>query len=171
MRLDRQRTGSAQRWTRAGDDRRRPPERSPQRRGRERGRDHSNRPRAVRDAQRAPGDLRQGAEGIRRERPRRYRRGDGAACCGRRAPHRIRSTSARGSEAVVAERRRYQMRPRVLASVAVTALIGVISLLIVAAQSATESTKPVAGSTEGTSRTPWGDPNLQGIWTDVYETP
>ena len=21
------------------------------------------------------------------------------------------------------------------------------------------------------SRTPWGDPNLQGIWTDVYETP
>jgi hypothetical protein len=59
----------------------------------------------------------------------------------------------------------------VLASVAVTALIGVISLLIVAGQSATESPKPVAGSTEGTSKTPWGDPNLQGIWTDVYETP
>src|SRR5262245_52814677 len=63
------------------------------------------------------------------------------------------------------------MRPRVLASVAVTALFGVISLLIVAGQSATESPKPVAGSTEGTSGTPWGDPNLQGIWTDVYETP
>jgi hypothetical protein len=60
------------------------------------------------------------------------------------------------------------MRHRVPASAGLIALIVVISALL-AAQSANES--PAVSSQSAASRTPWGDPNLQGIWTDVYETP
>jgi hypothetical protein len=52
--------------------------------------------------------------------------------------------------------------------IALIALIVVISALL-AGQSANES--PAVSSQSAASRTPWGDPNLQGIWTDVYETP
>ena len=63
------------------------------------------------------------------------------------------------------------MRHRALTSAGVIALIVVISVML-AGQSADESPKPAAASTQNAvSRTPWGDPNLQGIWTDVYETP
>ena len=63
------------------------------------------------------------------------------------------------------------MRPRVLTSIGLMALTSVVSLLIVGAQSGTDSRKPVTASPGSASRTPWGDPDLQGIWTDVYETP
>ncbi len=63
------------------------------------------------------------------------------------------------------------MRSRVLTSIGLMALSGVVSLLVVAAQSATDSPKPITASPGSASRTPWGDPDLQGIWTDVYETP
>ena len=48
---------------------------------------------------------------------------------------------------------------RSLALIAVTSAIVVASLLLGAGQSAT------------TTATPWGDPDLQGIWTDTYDTP
>src|SRR5688500_4098222 len=48
-------------------------------------------------------------------------------------------------------------RPALLAGV--MSAIVVASLLIGAGQSATSTA------------TPWGDPDLQGIWTDTYDTP
>ena len=63
------------------------------------------------------------------------------------------------------------MRHRVPASAGVIALIALIAVIsaLLAGQSANES--PAVSSQSTASRTPWGDPNLQGIWTDVYETP
>jgi hypothetical protein len=63
------------------------------------------------------------------------------------------------------------MRHRVPASAGVIALIALIVVIsaMIAGQSAYES--PAVSSQSVASRTPWGDPNLQGIWTDVYETP
>jgi hypothetical protein len=63
------------------------------------------------------------------------------------------------------------MRHRVPASAGVIALIALIVVIsaLLAGQSANES--PAVSSQSAASRTPWGDPNLQGIWTDVYETP
>jgi hypothetical protein len=43
----------------------------------------------------------------------------------------------------------------------VTAVFLIVSILLARGQS----------STSTPTSTPWGDPNLQGIWTDVYETP
>jgi hypothetical protein len=63
------------------------------------------------------------------------------------------------------------MRSRVLTSIGLMALSSVVSLLIVVAQSPADSPKPITASPGSASRTPWGDPDLQGIWTDVYETP
>ena len=48
---------------------------------------------------------------------------------------------------------------RSLALMGVTSAIVVATLLIGTGQSATGTT------------TPWGDPDLQGIWTDVDDTP
>ena len=63
------------------------------------------------------------------------------------------------------------MRYPALTLAGVIALIVVISVML-AGQSSDESSTPAAGSTQNAaSRTSWGDPNLQGIWTDVYETP
>jgi len=63
------------------------------------------------------------------------------------------------------------MRHRVPASAGVIALIALIVVIsaLLAGQSANES--PAVSSQSAASRTPWGDPNLQGIWTDGYETP
>lgn len=58
------------------------------------------------------------------------------------------------------------MRRRLLELISVTAAIVVASLLLATGQPATNS-----ASTSAALKTPWGDPNLQGIWTDVYETP
>lgn len=63
------------------------------------------------------------------------------------------------------------MRLRVLASIGVTALIVVVSLLIAGQTSTERSTQATASTGAAASKTSWGDPNLQGIWTDVFETP
>jgi hypothetical protein len=57
------------------------------------------------------------------------------------------------------------MSRRSLELMGVTAAILIVSLLLAAGQS-TDNAGANAALT-----TPWGDPNLQGIWTDVYETP
>jgi hypothetical protein len=50
------------------------------------------------------------------------------------------------------------------------AALSLVSLLTGACQSPSNTSN--GGATAGAGiRTPWGDPNLQGIWTDVYETP
>jgi hypothetical protein len=59
----------------------------------------------------------------------------------------------------------------VLASIGVTALIVVVSLLIAGQTSTERSTQATASTGAAASKTSWGDPNLQGIWTDVFETP
>lgn len=56
------------------------------------------------------------------------------------------------------------MRRRLMEIGGVTAVIVLATLLLVQGQSASAPT----GSPLTTT---WGDPNLQGIWTDVYETP
>ena len=48
---------------------------------------------------------------------------------------------------------------RSLALTGATISIVVASLLLAVGQSATSTA------------TPWGDPDLQGIWTDTYDTP
>jgi len=55
------------------------------------------------------------------------------------------------------------MRKRLLQVIGVIAVIlAVIALLRVA---------PAGSATQGAGKTAWGDPDLQGIWTDEYQTP
>ena len=55
------------------------------------------------------------------------------------------------------------MRKRLLEVLGVVAaIIAVIVLLKVA---------PAGSATQGAAKTAWGDPDLQGIWTDDYQTP
>jgi hypothetical protein len=55
------------------------------------------------------------------------------------------------------------MRKRLLQVLGVIAVIlAVIALLRVA---------PAGSATQGAGKTAWGDPDLQGIWTDEYQTP
>ncbi len=69
------------------------------------------------------------------------------------------------------------MRRRAIEIGGATAVVVLASLLLLKGQSTTSvpagSTQPTAATGAGTAAltTPWGDPNLQGIWTDVYETP
>jgi hypothetical protein len=52
------------------------------------------------------------------------------------------------------------MKRRFLEFIAVIAVISVVMAVMVLSQAAVPPT-----------RTPWGEPDLQGIWTDVYQTP
>jgi hypothetical protein len=70
------------------------------------------------------------------------------------------------------------MRRRLLEVLGVAAVILVVTVLLkltplrVAGQDATARTQGEGGSKGATSpRTPWGDPDLQGIWTDDFQTP
>jgi hypothetical protein len=70
------------------------------------------------------------------------------------------------------------MTRRLLEMCGVAAVILVVIVLLklsplrVAGQDATGKTKADAGSKTGAApRTPWGDPDLQGIWTDDFQTP
>ena len=56
------------------------------------------------------------------------------------------------------------------------AAVGVISLSVVRTQAqgpAASGTAPAASVTAPTPalKTPWGEPDLQGIWTDEFDTP
>jgi hypothetical protein len=63
------------------------------------------------------------------------------------------------------------MKRRFLELISVTAAIIVASLLA-ACQAPTTAANPETAATEGPApRTPWGDPDLQGIWNDIYQTP
>jgi len=54
-------------------------------------------------------------------------------------------------------------------------VIGVVSLPAVAGQTRTAGVKtkaePSAKTTRAATRTPWGDPDLQGVWNDATSTP
>ncbi len=64
------------------------------------------------------------------------------------------------------------MKRRMLELIVVTASIVVVSLLLVRGQSTTNNATPEpAAKASAALKTSWGDPNLQGIWTDVYDTP
>jgi hypothetical protein len=68
------------------------------------------------------------------------------------------------------------MTHRLLASMGVLAVvIGVVSLPAVAGQTRTAEAKTKAGPSAKAAwvatRTPWGDPDLQGIWNDATSTP
>jgi hypothetical protein len=63
------------------------------------------------------------------------------------------------------------MTRRALVSIGVMALIVVAALLVFGGRW-TDSLKSLTGTaTASANRTSWGDPDLQGVWTDVYETP
>ena len=47
--------------------------------------------------------------------------------------------------------------------------LGIATFVVAAAAIITSASWPVAG--QETLRTPWGEPDLQGIWTDEYDTP
>ena len=63
---------------------------------------------------------------------------------------------------------RYPMRRRLLEVIGVVAAVVAVAGLLMLARSGGSGTEASAG--EG-DRTAWGEPNLQGIWTDVYQTP
>ena len=58
------------------------------------------------------------------------------------------------------------MRKRLLQLLGVVATIAVVSLALVAAQAPTTASK-----TAPVPKTSWGDPDLQGIWSDEYQIP
>src|SRR5207253_252064 len=60
-----------------------------------------------------------------------------------------------------------EMRHRILALIGVTALIAVVSLTLTTAAGQT----PTSAKPGAAPRTAWGDPDLQGIWADDYQTP
>jgi len=66
------------------------------------------------------------------------------------------------------------MRERLLQFVGVAAAIAIVSLAMwtVADQAPTTAEAPASTAKAGPApKTPWGDPDLQGIWTDIYATP
>ena len=70
------------------------------------------------------------------------------------------------------------MRRRFLAVIGVAAVILAVIVLLKLAQiplaaqgSRATSTAGAAANTGPASKTPWGEPDLQGIWTDEYQTP
>ena len=58
------------------------------------------------------------------------------------------------------------MRRRLLALLGGAAVIAVVSLVSVAAQTPTTAAKPVPAP-----KTSWGEPDLQGLWTSEYQVP
>jgi hypothetical protein len=69
------------------------------------------------------------------------------------------------------------MTRRLLEICGVAAVILVVTVLLkltplrVAGQDVTAKARADAGAKTGAPRTPWGDPDLQGIWTDDFQTP
>jgi hypothetical protein len=63
----------------------------------------------------------------------------------------------------------FEMRRRFLELIGVAAaFVAMVVLLKLASASMPAGTAAAAGQV---ARTPWGEPDLQGIWTDVYQTP
>src|ERR1700730_6690376 len=69
------------------------------------------------------------------------------------------------------------MRARFLKLIGVAATIGTLAVLVtsragaVASQAPTASAKKPQARAPPALRTPWGEPDLQGIWTDEFDTP
>jgi hypothetical protein len=65
------------------------------------------------------------------------------------------------------------MRQRVLRLITPMAVCAVASLTLVAAAGQIQTAPPAAAAAKATAvpKTAWGDPDLQGIWTDDYATP
>src|SRR6266446_3811728 len=61
-----------------------------------------------------------------------------------------------------------RLRPSMMAIVAVAAAVGVV---ISAPIAWAQAQKPAASAPGGVLKTPWGDPDLQGIWTEETDTP
>ena len=72
-----------------------------------------------------------------------------------------------------ATQRRSDMRRRVLQLVAVVATITCVALVLTTVHGQTTSTpKPARATKAGpAAKTPWGEPNLEGIWTQEYAEP
>src|ERR1700694_5326696 len=61
------------------------------------------------------------------------------------------------------------MRQRLFTSVRVAAMMAAVSLAVAAA--AGQTSPPTAAKASPAPKTAWGEPDLQGIWTDAYQTP
>ena len=61
-----------------------------------------------------------------------------------------------------------RLRPSMMAIVAVAAAVGVV---ISAPIAWAQAQKPAASAPDAALKTPWGDPDLQGIWMDETDTP
>jgi hypothetical protein len=72
-----------------------------------------------------------------------------------------------------AKTRRLGVRYRFLASTdTLTLLVVLLRLAAILHSQQTPAAKPTTSANSGSSlRTAWGDPDLQGIWTDEYQTP
>jgi len=68
--------------------------------------------------------------------------------------------------------RRSEMRNRLLGVFAVAAVVIATAGLLRTVRMPAEDRTPIAVASPGPApRTPWGEPDLQGIWTDPYQTP
>jgi len=66
----------------------------------------------------------------------------------------------------------YEMKRRLLEVFGVVAVIVAVIVLLKAAPVGVAGVAPASGGSGGTaSKTGWGDPDLQGIWTDEFQTP
>src|SRR3954466_305865 len=66
------------------------------------------------------------------------------------------------------------MRERVLHVIGVTAALAVVSMLIATVSAQAPRSQEQGGSAQQTgpaAKTPWGEPDLQGIWSDEYQIP
>src|SRR5437899_9255654 len=67
------------------------------------------------------------------------------------------------------------MRTRLLKSIGVAAVIMTVLVFLKPAEVAVADQAPAASVTAPPSapvlKTPWGEPDLQGIWTDEFDTP
>ena len=61
-----------------------------------------------------------------------------------------------------------EMFSRSMITVAVAGAVGVVSLSVVGAHAQGPA---ASGTTAVALKTSWGEPDLQGIWTDEFETP
>src|SRR5882757_7163191 len=67
--------------------------------------------------------------------------------------------------------RRCEMRQRGLQLTGVAATIAVLSFLMATVASQAPGARDGAAQTGQVLKTSWGDPDLQGLWSDEYQTP
>ena len=63
------------------------------------------------------------------------------------------------------------MRVRMLGVFGAAVVLGVIAVLMNATQVAVAGQTTSGATADASLKTPWGEPDLQGIWTDEFDAP